>query len=139
MKKNREDGFSLIELLIVMVVIAVIAVIAVPALSKSIAAAENAVAVASLRSINSAQATYYSRQNRYARLVELNSSQNGILGTDTTTGLTRGQFTYEMDPIAPTNEDLKSQYKVIATRGGIGDVPFVISVDQSGVITQITP
>jgi type IV pilus assembly protein PilA len=59
---RKQKGFSLIELLIVVAVILVIAAIAIPNLMRSRMAANEASAVASLRSINTSQIVY---QNTY--------------------------------------------------------------------------
>jgi type IV pilus assembly protein PilA len=58
--RSKQIGFSLIELLVVVSVILVIAAIAIPNLLRSRMAANEASAVASLRSINTSQVVYQS-------------------------------------------------------------------------------
>ena len=58
MRKNK--GFSLIELLIVVAIILIIAAIAIPSFLRSRMAANESAAVASLRTVNTAQISYNS-------------------------------------------------------------------------------
>lgn len=75
-RSSKETGFSLIEQLIVVAIILIIATIAIPSFIRSRQSANESAAVANLRSVNNAQATYSaSASGRYETLIGLVNEQ----------------------------------------------------------------
>src|ERR1700686_2906425 len=63
--QNKENGFSLIDLLIVVAIILIIAAISIPNLLRSKMAANEASAVGSMRTLNTAAVTYSTTYGGY--------------------------------------------------------------------------
>jgi prepilin-type N-terminal cleavage/methylation domain-containing protein len=139
MSKRPEAGFSLIELLIVVVIVGIIAALAVPALQKGIRSAENGSVFATMRSVSSTQVSFFTQNNRFARLPELQQIMSNGIGTTAGERVVRGRYTFEMNPVTPTDAELAQQYTITATRLVSDDVVYKYELNQSGEITQILP
>lgn len=140
MLRGKNQGFSLIELLIVVVVIGIVAALAVPMLQKGVRASENGNTFASMRTIASTQVNFYSQNGRFARLTEINNLLSNSIGTPSGNDVVRGKFTLSMVPATPTDTQLRDGYTITATRNQSGEgVIYQYEVTQSGEIRQILP
>ena len=140
MKEKNEQGFSLIELLIVCVVIGIISSIAVPHLQKAIRASEIGNTFATMRSVSTTELSFFSQNGRFARITEVNNIMNGSIGTPIGNEVNRGKFIFSMSPAAPTDAELRNSYTINATRNVNGEgVVYVFQLTQSGEIRQVLP
>ena len=145
MKRNSR-GFSLIELLIVVAIILIIAAIAIPNLLRSRIAANQASAVGSIRTLNTAEITYASTYNSgySTSLADLAPPAAGASPTSTAAGLvdsvlaggSKSGYTFTYTPGAAVGGRIET-YSINAgpTTVGTTGTNFYFT-DQSGVIRQ---
>ena len=144
--RNKQKGFSLIELLIVVAIILIIAAIAIPNLLRSKMAANEASAVASLSTYNTSIVTY---QTTYATDPVTDLSQLGPLTGGGTTPSSasadlvdsllgsvtpkKSGYAFSYAPVAATPV---TQYTILATPQSSSTGQRYFMTDQSGVIYQ---
>jgi prepilin-type N-terminal cleavage/methylation domain-containing protein len=151
--RNKQKGFSLIELLIVVAIILIIAAIAIPNLLRSKMAANEASAVAALRTYNTSIAAY---QTTYqtdpttdfsqlgptasgaapsASAADLVDNLLGAAGPSTN----KSGYTFTYAPgTAATGTTAITQYTILAVPQSTSTGQRHFFTDQSGVIRQTT-
>ena len=143
MSRNKQKGFSLIELLIVVAIILIIAAIAIPNLLRSKMAANEASAVASLRTLNTSIVAYSTTYNT-------DPSNLASLGPATTASSTAADLVDNLlgaDPAVKSGYSIAytavagtpiTQYSMIAVPVSTSTGQRKFYTDQSGVIRQTT-
>jgi type IV pilus assembly protein PilA len=145
--RNKQKGFSLIELLIVVAIILIIAAIAIPNLLRSKMAANEASAVSTLRTLNTSIVAYSTTYSS-------DPPNLGSMGPATTPSSTAADL---VDNLLGTDPASKSGYTIAYVAGAAATGTTAISTytmtaspqststgqryfftDQSGVIRQTT-
>jgi type IV pilus assembly protein PilA len=142
--RNKQKGFSLIELLIVVAIILIIAAIAIPNLLRSRMAANEASAVGSVRTLNTAQVTYSTTYGTgFTTLAQLGGAAPCVAAAGTAclidpvlTAGTKSGYTITTVPNTGAGTVLSPfvGYEVNATKISVSTGTREFCSDQSGVI-----
>lgn len=138
-QRQRQHGFSLIEVLIVVACLGIIAAIAIPKMNTALDEARESAAIHNLRDIFSAQHSYNLQYKRFARLDELSTFHGSQLGTLSSGTLLKNQYTFQMVPASPGDRQLERAFTVTATRVKPDGTTTQFLTDQDGAITQTLP
>jgi type IV pilus assembly protein PilA len=144
--RTHEQGFSLIELLIVVAIIGIIAAIAIPNLLASRKAANEASAISALRTLSSAEMTYretYGSGATYASLAGLRTVNliDSVLADATTVATPKSGFVYQITLSAADTFYVVGAAPASTMTGGrrfSTDTPGVIYYDTTSLTTVPT-
>lgn len=135
-KQSDQKGFSLIELLLVVVIVGIVAALAVPAFQKGLRAAENGTTFGVMRSISSTQVMFFSQNNRFAKLGELQQMMGNGIGVTTGDTVVRGPYVFEL---TTPDDQLGTGFTITATRTTVNETVYKYELNQSGKIRRLLP
>ncbi len=146
--KKRQKGFTLVELLLVVIIVAIIAAIAIPNFIASRRAANESSAIANLRSLHIANATYQSTSSDGQFATSMMDLQNeglidSVLGNSETVPKSGYLYTYFRNPVgsSPAVFDFEAEPSSFTGLSATGTRSFVVT--ERGVIyynlTQTAP
>ena len=136
---KRNQGFTLIELMIVVAIIAIIAAIAIPSLLNARKAGNEASAISSLRTLTTVNEQYRTRFGDYSSGLAALSTEgyiDSVLGAAKKSGYT---FNYTGGKNIWNCDTVPTDAGTTGDRGFFVDQSGVIRFDSSGTATSTSP
>lgn len=144
---RKQNGFSLIELLIVVAIILIIAAIAIPSYVKAKGAAQESAAIGALRAVNTGEQMYSnSYDSMYAGALAALGGTPGaaatcagsqLLDNNTLTGITAGQFKGYTWTYSPTGATITGAGVCTGTNGSAGFVISAVPIQPAGNLRSL--
>lgn len=98
---KRQDGFSLVELLIVVAIVGIVSALAIPGLQRARRYAQSGSAVQSLRTITTAENLYERRHKVYATLADL--APEGTIDPHIAVGI-KSEYSFTLSLVLDAND-----------------------------------
>jgi type IV pilus assembly protein PilA len=130
--RNRQSGFSLVELLIVVMVLAILVGIAIPSYLSTVQRAREVACIAYMKQWPQAQIQYYAQYNKFADTDEI-LVLDKFIGIGLGTGYRHQGYDFQIRPL-PGDPDMKSGWEGTGSPVGGGSNKRYFFTDHTGVI-----
>jgi len=128
---RNENGFSLVEVLMVVAIMGIIAALAIPNLQKARQNAEASSAIQSLRTITSAEHLYYRKASKYGTLLDL--APEGTIDSALQSG-SKSNYSYVLALVDDPDTGVAKHFNVKAAPEWLQSTSDYFYVDDTAVI-----